>query len=149
MQEMKILPGIHIWCAILMALLPVLVGLGCGDSSHCSRALYATPPGNDIMPEGTLFLIEELPIEPIRGTNCMVVEDLGVLEHIAVVGIVPHEELGEENAGVESLLDAFVYFAFFGFDEAVDLPGELLQSWHKRGINFLCKINIKVLTFKM
>jgi hypothetical protein len=28
------------------------------------------------MPEGTLFLIEELPIEPIRGTNCMVVEDL-------------------------------------------------------------------------
>ena len=49
-------------------------------------------------------------------------ERLLILQLVAVLGVVTHQELRQENAWVKSLFNAIVNFSLFRVNKSIDLP---------------------------
>lgn len=69
---------------------------------------------------------------------------LGVFACVSVHWVVPHEVLSQEDAGVESVLDALVDLPIIGVHQSVDFSRQLLQTRHQSWVDAVGKVDVEV-----
>jgi hypothetical protein len=92
-----------------------------------------------------LFLVIQEPLNFLN--SCIFFKGGAIFESFILisVGVVPHEELSQEDARVEPLLDTIINFAILRVDEPVDLSGELLETGYEHWIDLLCQVDVEML----